>query len=396
MQHVVAMFGATVLGPLLMGFNANTAILFSGVATLAFYLIVRGKIPSFLGSSFSFIAAVNAATGYAAGSGSNANIAVALGGIIVAGALYVVVGAIVVFAGHRWLERLMPPVVTGAIVAIIGLNLAPVAVREVSGSPFDTAFGLLTVALVVVSAVFLPKRLKLFPILIGGGVSYLLYYLASSVFSDGAPISFDALRQARWFGLPTFTFPVFEWTPIMLIAPVSIVLVAENLGHVRAISAMMGRNLDASLGRAFMADGLATMVSATFGGSGVTTYAENIGVMSITKNYSSMTLAIAGLFAIFLGLSPKFGEAIHTIPLPILGGLAFILFGLITANAGRIWRVGDVDFTDSRNLLVAGVAMVMGAGDLTLRFGSFVLGGIATATFSALILYHVVARAKAE
>lgn len=396
MQHVVAMFGATVLGPILMGFNANTAILFSGIATLFFYLIVRGKIPSYLGSSFAFIAAVNAATGYAAGSGSNANIALALGGIVVAGALYLGVGAIVALAGHRWLERLMPPVVTGAIVAIIGLNLAPVAVREVSGSTFDTAFGLLTVALVVASAVFLPKQLKLFPILIGGGAAYALYYLAANLLAHGAPISYGALYQAAWFGLPAFTVPVFAWTPVLLIAPVSIVLVAENLGHVRAISAMMGRNLDPSLGRAFMADGLATMVAAMFGGTGVTTYAENIGVMSISKNFSSRTLATAGLFAIFLGLSPKFGEAIHTIPLPILGGLSFILFGLITANAGRIWRVGEVDFTDSRNLLVAGVAMVMGAGDLTLRFGSLALGGIATATFSALILYHVVARSKPQ
>jgi putative pyrimidine permease RutG len=187
---------------------------------------------------------------------------------------------------------------------------------------------------------------------------------------------------------------VFDTNAIALIAPVAIVLVAENLGHVRAIAAMTDQNLDPWLGRAFMADGLATMVAGSFGGTGVTTYAENIGVMSITKNFSSFTLVIAAIFAICLGLSPKFGEAVHTIPVPILGGLAFILFGLITANAGRIWQVGNVDFTRSRNLLVAGVAMVMGAGDLTWRFNSFVFGGIATATFTALILYHVIGRSK--
>jgi putative pyrimidine permease RutG len=392
-QHVVAMFGATVLGPLLMGFNANTAILFSGIATLLFYLVVRGNVPSYLGSSFSFIAAVNLATGYA-GSGPNPNLSVALGGIIAAGAVYFAVGVLVANIGHRWLEHFMPPVVTGAIVGIIGLNLAPVAVREISGDFYDTTFGLATIALVVLSAVFLPNRLKLFPILIGGGISYASYWLACNTLSYCIPIDFAALSAAPWWGLPALTLPVFDPSAIILIAPVSIVLIAENLGHLRAIAAMTGRNLDPWLGNAFMGDGMATMISGSLGGTGVTTYAENIGVMSITKNYSSFTLVIAAFFAICLGLSPKFGEAIRTIPVPILGGLAFILFGLITANAGRIWQVGKVDFTQSRNLLVAGIAMVMGAGDLTWRFGDVVFGGIATATFSALILYHIVNQAK--
>jgi putative pyrimidine permease RutG len=392
-QHVVAMFGATVLGPILMGFNANTAIFFSGIATLIFYALVRGRIPSYLGSSFSFIAAVIAATAYS-GAGPNPNIAVALGGIIVAGALYFLIGLVVTLAGHKWLEKFMPPVVTGAVVAIIGLNLAPVAVKQVSGSLFDTAFGLATVALVVLAAVLLPTRLRLFPILIGGGLSYFAYYIACNVLSHGPPIDFSAFHNAAFFGLPSLTFPVFEARAIMLIAPVAIVLVAENLAHVRAVAAMTGRNLDPWLGRAFMGDGIATMVSGSFGGTGVTTYAENIGVMSITRNFSSFTLVIAAILAICLGLSPKFGEAVHTIPTPILGGLSFILFGLITANAGRIWQVEKVDFGQPRNLLVAGVAMVIGAGDLTVRYDGIVFGGIATATFVALLLYHVIAPSK--
>jgi uracil-xanthine permease len=393
LQHVVAMFGATVLGPILMGFNANTAIFFSGVATLLFYVVVGGRIPSYLGSSFSFIAAVIAATGYV-GSGPNPNIAIALGGIIAAGALYFLIGLLVAVAGHKWLERFMPPVVTGAVVAIIGLNLAPVAVKQISGSLFDTAFGFATIAVVVLAAVFVRGWFRYLPILIGGGVAYVAYVIACNFAGYGPPIDFSGVRNAALFGLPEFTFPVFETNAMTLIAPVAIVLVAENLAHVRAVAAMTGRNLDPWLGRAFMGDGLATMVAASFGGTGVTTYAENIGVMSITRNFSSFTLVVAALFAICLGLSPKFGEAVHTIPTPILGGLAFILFGLITANAGRIWQAGNVDFGEPRNLLVAGITMVIGAGDLTVRWGSWAFGGIATATFVALILYHVIARAK--
>lgn len=393
MQHVVAMFGATVLGPLLMGFNPNTAILFSGVATLLFYFFVGGKIPSYLGSSFSFISAVILATGYS-GSGPNPNIAIALGGIVAAGGLYFVIGAIVTFVDYRWIDRWMPPVVTGAIVAVIGLNLAPVAVKEVSGSNFDTLFGLFTIISVIFSAVILPKRLNLFPILIGGGFAYFVYWITCNYYGFGTPINWDGFDNASVFGLPTFTAPKFDLTSIILIAPVAIVLVAENLGHVRAVAAMTNRNLDPWLGKAFMADGFATVISAMGGGTGVTTYAENIGVMSITKNFSSRTLAIAGIFAICLGLSPKFGEAIHTIPVPVLGGLSFILFGLITANAGRIWVNGKVDFTQPQNLLVAGVAMVMGAGNLTVALGPVVLGGIATATFSAIILHKVIEKTK--
>ena len=389
-QHVVAMFGSTVLGPLLMGFDANTAIFFSGVATLIFYGFLRNKIPSYLGSSFSFIAAVNVATGYTAiASGPNPNIATALGGIIIAGLIYFLLGLIVHFKGTRWLEVLMPPVVTGAIVAIIGINLAPFAVRQISTSPTDTIFGLVTLFLVLCSAVLLRGFPARIPILIGGGLAYVAYYLACNVFGIGSPIDFSGVHNVSWVGIPPLTAPKFELTATLLMAPVALVLVAENFGHVRAIAAMTGRNLDPHLGRAFMADGISTMVSGSFGGTGVTTYAENIGVMSLTRNFSTWTLFVAGIIAMGLGLSPKFGEAIRTIPLPVLGGLAIVLFGLIAATAGRIWMDAKVDFTNPRNLLVVGVTLVMGAGDLTLKFGPIAFGGIATATFSALILYHV-------
>lgn len=200
--------------------------------------------------------------------GPNPNIAVAQGGIVVAGAAYLGIGLIVAAVGHEWLERFMPPVVTGAIVAVIGLNLAPVAVKDVSSGAFDTGFAMLTIGLVVVSAVVLPRRLRLFPILIGGGASYLLYYFACNRLGLGAPIDFSGVDSAPLLGLPRFTLPAFTWSGTALIAPVAIVLAAENLGHVRAIAAMTNRNLDPSLGRAFIADGLATVISGSFGGHG--------------------------------------------------------------------------------------------------------------------------------
>lgn len=387
-QHVVAMFGATVLGPLLMGFDPNVCILFSGIGTLIFFVVTGGRVPSFLGSSFSFIAAVSVATAYA-GSGPNPNIALALSGVIACGALYAVIGGIVMATGAGWLEKLMPPVVTGAVVAAIGLNLAHVAVAQVSTDATTTLFGLLTIVLVSVSAVALPGFLARIPILVGGGAAYLAYFAFANLGGMGAPIDFSGIAAAPWFGLPQFTAPQFDPRAIALIAPVAIVLVAENLGHVRAIGAMIGRNLDPVLGRAFVGDGIATMVSGTGGGVGVTTYAENMGVMSLTRNFSSATFLVAGGVAILLGLSPKFGALIHTIPGPVIGGLSFVVFGLIAATAGRIWVDARVDFAIPRNLLVVGVAVVMGAGDLTLALGDVVFGGIAMTTFGALGLYHL-------
>ncbi|WP_430398710.1 solute carrier family 23 protein [Ferrovibrio sp.] len=390
LQHVVAMFGATALAPIIMGFDPNVSILFSGVSTLIFFVVTGGKLPSYLGSSFSFIAVVIAATGYA-GSGPNANIAVALGGIIACGALYAIIGAIVMAVGHAWIEKLMPPVVTGAIVAIIGLNLAPIAVKGVSASQFDMWVGLLTVVAVGVVAVAAPGSLRRLPILLGGLIAYLFYVLCANGLGMAKPVDFSAIANAAWLGLPNFTAPVFQGSAIALIAPVAVILVAENLGHVKAIGVMTGRNLDPLLGRAFLGDGIATMLSGSGGGTGMTTYAENMGVMAVTKNFSTALFIVAAGFALLLGFSPKFGAVIGTIPGPVLGGLALVVFGLIAATAGRIWVENKVDFSSSRNLITVGVALVAGAGDLALKIGGFSLGGIGTATFGCIILYHLLA-----
>ena len=388
LQHVVAMFGATVLAPLLMGFDPNVAILFSGIGTLIFFVLVGGRVPSYLGSSFAFIAVVIAATGYA-GSGPNANLGVALGGIIAAGVLYAIIGIVVMATGHRWIDRLMPPVVTGSIVAVIGLNLAPIAVKGISASAFDTWIGLATIASVGIVAVRAPGLARRLPILLGGIAGYLLHALCANGLGLGKPIDFSAVAAAAWIGWPKLAAPVWNAHAMALIAPVAIVLVAENLGHVKAVAAMTGKNLDAFLGRAFVGDGLATIVAGAGGGTGVTTYAENIGVMAVTRVYSTLLFVVAALAAIVLGFSPKFGALIMTIPGPVLGGLSIVVFGLITATGGRIWVQNRVDFSRSRNLVTAAVTLTVGAGDLALRFGDFTLGGIGTATFGAILLYQL-------
>lgn len=392
-QHVVAMFGSTAIAPILMGFNPNIAILFSGIGTLIFFLCVRGRVPSYLGSSFAFIAVVIAATGYA-GSGPNTNIPLALGGIIAAGALYVLIGLVVQVVGYRWVERLMPPVVTGAIVAAIGLNLAPVAVKAVSGASLDTWIGLLTVFAVGLIAVRAPGMLGRLPVLLGGLLGYLAYYVCANTLGLGKPIDFSGVLSAAWFGAPGFAAPVFDAHAMLLIAPVAIVLVAENLGHIKAISVMTGRNLDPYIGRAFIGDGIATMLSASGGGTGVTTYAENMGVMAVTRIYSTLIFVVAAVVAIVLGFSPKFGALILTIPGPVIGGLTIVVFGLISATAGRIWVENKVDFSRSRNLITVGATLTVAAGDLTLRFGGMTLGGIGTATFGAILLYHALGQER--
>jgi uracil-xanthine permease len=387
-QHLVAMFGATVLAPLLMGFDPNVAIFFSGIGTLIFFVAVGGRVPSYLGSSFSFIAVVIAATAYA-GSGPNANIGMALTGIIAAGIVYSIIGLVVMKVGYAWIERLMPPVVTGAVVAVIGLNLAPIAVKSISGSTFDTWIGIATVVATGLVAVRGPGLARRLPILLGAIAGYLLYALLANGLGLGKAIDFATVAAAPWFGLPNFVAPQWSLQAVTLIAPVAVVLVAENLGHVKAVAAMTGENLDRYLGRAFLGDGIATIISGAGGGTGVTTYAENIGVMAVTKIYSTLVFVVAAVTAIVLGFSPKFGALIATIPGPVLGGLAIVVFGLITATGARIWIVNQVDFGRARNLVTAAATLTIGAGDLSLRIAGFTLGGIGTATFGAIILYQL-------
>lgn len=393
-QHAVAMFGATVLMPILMGLDPNLSILMSGIGTLLFFFITGGRVPSYLGSSAAFVGVVIAATGFS-GQGVNPQLSVALGGIIACGAIYTAVGLVVVKLGTRWIERLMPPVVTGAVVMAIGLNLAPIAVKGVSGSAFDSWMAVMTVLCIGLVAVFTRGMIQRLLILVGLIFACLIYGLLTNVFGFGKPVDFALVQQAAWFGLPQLTSPTFNGQAIMLIAPVAVILVAENLGHLKAVAGMTGRNMDPYMGRAFVGDGLATILSGSVGGSGVTTYAENIGVMAVTKVYSTLVFVAAAVIAVLLGFSPKFGALIHTIPGPVIGGASIVVFGLIAVAGARIWVQNHVDLSQNGNLIMVAVTLVLGAGDFALSLGGFTLGGIGTATFGAIALNALLSRRMA-
>ncbi|OWS81796.1 solute carrier family 23 protein [Escherichia coli] len=372
-QHAVAMFGATVLMPILMGLDPNLSILMSGIGTLLFFFITGGRVPSYLGSSAAFVGVVIAATGFN-GQGINPNISIALGGIIACGLVYTVIGLVVMKIGTRWIERLMPPVVTGAVVMAIGLNLAPIAVKS------------------VLVAVFTRGMIQRLLILVGLIVACLLYGVMTNLLGLGKAVDFTLVSHAAWFGLPHFSTPAFNSQAMMLIAPVAVILVAENLGHLKAVAGMTGRNMDPYMGRAFVGDGLATMLSGSVGGSGVTTYAENIGVMAVTKVYSTLVFVAAAVIAMLLGFSPKFGALIHTIPAAVIGGASIVVFGLIAVAGARIWVQNRVDLSQNGNLIMVAVTLVLGAGDFALTLGGFTLGGIGTATFGAILLNALLSR----
>jgi len=390
-QHVIAMFGATVLAPLLMGFDPNVAILMSGIGTLIFFVLVGGRVPSYLGSSFAFIGVVIAATGYA-GSGPNANLGAALGGIIACGALYTLIGLVVMASGTKWIETLMPPVVTGAVVAVIGLNLAGIPIKNMAPTPFDAWMQGLTFVSVALVAVYTRGMVQRLLILVGLIVASLVYAVLTNGLGLGKPIDLSGIANAAWFGMPNFAAPVFEAKAMLLIAPVAIIPVGGNLGHIKAVAAMTGRDMNPYMGRAFVGDGVATMVSGASGGTGVTTYAENIGVMAATKIYSTAMFVVAALIAILLGFSPKFGALIQAIPLAVMGGVSIVVFGLIAIAGAKIWVDNKVDFSDNRNLVVAAITLVLGTGDYTLKFGDFAFGGIGTATFGAIALHLLLRR----
>lgn len=416
LQHVVAMFGSTVLAPLLMGFDPNVAILMSGVGTLIFFFITGGRVPSYLGSSFAFIGVVIAATGYA-GSGPNTRLGVALGGIIACGLVYALIGLLVNLTNERrvrnapvrglegleveeveqdvalhWIERLMPPVVTGTVVATIGLNLASVPIKNMAPTGFDTWMQLVTFVSVALIAVYARGMLQRLLILAGLIVASLVYALLTNGLGLGKPIDLAPLAAAPWIGFPRFAAPAFEFNAMLLIAPVAVILVAENLGHLKAVSAMTGRDFNPLLGRAFIGDGVATMVSGAVGGTGVTTYAENIGVMAASRIYSTAMFVVAALIAVALGFSPKFGALVQAIPLAVMGGVSIVVFGLIAISGARIWVDNQVDFSRNANLMVAAIPLILGTGDFTLKFGQFALGGIGTATFGAVLLHALLSR----
>lgn len=383
LQHVVIMFGSTVLAPLLMGLNPNIAVLMSGIGTLVFFFIVGGQVPSYLGSSFAFIGVVIAATGYS-GSGPNPNIGIAMSGVVACGVVYALIGLIVMKTGVKWIERLMPPVVTGAVVMVIGLNLAPVAVKGMGTTSFEHWYATAALLIIGFAAVYLRGFLQKLLMIVGILISYVVYWMLTNVLGFGKPIDFSAIQNAAWLGVPEFTAPVFDIDAIVLIVPVVVILVAENLGHIKAVNVMTHRNLDPYIGRAFFGDGIATILAGFAGGPGVTTYGENIGVMAATRVYSTLIFPVAACFAILLGFSPKFGAVIQSIPGPLLGAVSVVVFGFIAAAGARIWVESKVDLSTTRNLIVVAITLIVGTGDFSLTIVGFNLGGIGTATLAAI------------
>ncbi len=387
-QHIIAMFGATFVVPVLTGFPPTTTIMFSGIGTLVFIAATRGRgqilgLPSYTGSSFAFISPVIAAETH-----NHGGIPAALGGIFAAGALFFIIGLLVDHYGPRPVNAVMPPVVTGAVVALIGLNLAPVATGDIQKQGY-TAF--VTLGAILLITVLLRGFVGRISILLGVVVGYLFAWPMGQLVGDqganGKGLSYN-WHHASWFGHPPFHTPSFGWDGVSLMLPVVIVLLAENTGHVKAVGTMTGRNYDASLGRAYMGDGAASMISGLFGGSGTTTYAENIGVMAATKVYSTAAYIVAGVAAIGLGFIPKLGAIIVSIPVGVLGGATILLYGLIAVLGGRIWVENRVDFKNPINLFPAAVGIIAGAGNYTWTHGNVSFNGIAIGAVATIVAYH--------
>ena len=371
-QHIAAMFGATFLVPIITGFPPSTTLFFSGVGTLIFLTLTKNKVPSYLGSSFAFLAPIAAAM-------TNGGMAVALGGVVATGVILAVVGLVVNAVGIGWINWLLPPIVTGSIVMIIGLNLAGAANNNFKQAPVTAIITLAAVAIIgAVSKGFL-GRIGIF-----GGI--VVGYAYAAFIGD---INFDGVKAAKWVALPTFTTPTFDTNAILLFLPVVLVLIAENVGHVKAVSAMTGKDLDGQMGNALFADGVATTLAGVGGGSGTTTYAENIGVMAATRIYSTAAYWVAGVGAILLSLSPKFGAVLSATPAGVLGGVGVALYGMIGVLGAKIWIENKVNFGNSTNLLIAATTVIIGIADMTWKRGDYSFGGIINGTLVAVIGYQV-------
>ena len=380
LQHIAAMFGATFLVPIITGFSPTTTLFFSGVGTLLFILITQNKLPSYLGSSFAFLAPVAAAK-------TEGGIPAALGGIVAAGVLLALVGFIAKSAGTKWIENFMPPIVTGTIVMVIGLNLAGAAKNDFVAGP---VLGLITLLSIGFIGAFFKGFIGRISII--GGL--IVGYVVAALMGD---VDFSGVNSAAWVGLPTFTTPTFSTSAIVLFLPVVLVLIAENIGHVKAVAAMTGKSLDDQVGNALVADGAATALAGLGGGSGTTTYAENIGVMAASRVYSTLAYIIAGVGAILLALSPKFGAVLAATPAGVKGGVTVALFGMIGVLGARIWIDAKVDFADPTNLYIAASALIIGISDLSWTSGKFAFSGIINATLMAVVGYQVFNRiAKAR
>ncbi|EIV99864.1 solute carrier family 23 protein [Thermoanaerobacter siderophilus] len=375
-QHVFAMFGATILVPLLTGLDPAVTLFTSGLGTLIFHLMTKGKVPAYLGSSFAFIAPIIAAT-------KQFGVRGAFTGMIAAGLVYIVVFIIISLTGIDWLEKLLPPVVVGPVVMIIGLSLAPVAIAQAQK---DLPTALFTATLIIVFSMFGKGFIKVIPILLGTIGGYIFAITRGLV-------DFGPVAKASWIAIPKFSFltghtPELAWGAVSLVAPLALVAIIEDLGHVLVIGNIVEKDLikDPGFHRVMLGNGLATSIAALFGGPPSTTYGENIGVLAITRVYSSKVIQGAAIIAILLSFIQKIGALIEVIPQPVMGGVTIILFGMIAAAGMRTLVENKVDFSDSRNLIIASVILTLGVGGIKIAFGNFVFEGIGPATLAGILL----------
>ena len=397
-QHLFAMFGSTVLVPILVGLDPSIALFSSGVGTLLYILITRSKIPAYMGSSFSFITVMQAlmkGAGYPA----------IAQGVIAVGIVYLVVALIVNFIGSGWIDKALPPVVVGPIVMVIGLSLAGTAatdatMRTVSAtkSVYDLryfAVAMLTLLLTIVYNMYLKKFISLLPILLGIISGYLIA-LAFGI------VDFEPVRQAAWFSAPDFQVmfltykPHLYWGAILSMAPIAFVTMTEHMGHIMVLDKLTNRNFfkDPGLNHTLAGDGTASIIAGLVGGPAVTSYGENIGVLAMTRVHSVYVLGGAGFFAIVFAFVGKLSALIRTIPGPVIGGISFLLFGVIASNGLRVLIDNKIDFNKKRNLMIASTILVIGIGNASLQFAGYSFSGLALATVIGIAM-NLILPAKA-
>ncbi len=385
-QHVMSMFGATVLVPILTGLSPSLAIMCSGIGTILYLLITRGKIPSYLGSSFAFISPILVVS---AASGLDA----ALSGIVAAGIVYMLIAVILKFAGTDWIHKLLPPVVVASVIVVIGVGLSGTAVKMALTSSTDVFVlkgfiaAIITLAAAIIFTNFFKGIIATIPVLLAVIVGYI-----AAVFLG--LVDFQPVIDAAWIGLPQLHHPSFDLGAVIIIAPVALVVVIEHIGHLLVVGEVVGKDYTSMLPRSLFGDGLATTVAGFLGGPPATTYAENIGVMSVTKVYSTQVFWYAGAFALVIGgFVPKLGALIQSIPVPVMGGVSLLLFGLIAANGLRMYVTNKVDFSVNKNLMIAATVLIVGIGmettGISIPMGNYVLPGMATAALLGILLNAV-------
>jgi uracil permease len=405
LQHLFAMFGASVLVPILFNTWAGKVVvdpalvlLMNGVGTLIYLFICRGKAPAFLGSSFAFLAPTATCIAIAVRSGLDPQLGFqhALGGFVASGAVFALVALIIRFAGREWLKVILPPAVMGPIVALIGLELAPVAVGNAfykdgvmsSGVivPSFVIVALVTLGTVLIGSLVFRKFLAAIPVLIG----VLAGYACAVILNIWVPgtISFAALQDAKFFKLPQLVLPVFDWASILIVLPAALVVVSEHIGHLFVTSNIVGRDLlkDPGLHRSLMGDGLSTMLSGMTGACPTTTYGENMGVMAITKVYSVWVVGGAAVISILIAFLGHVGGAIRSLPTPVVGGISIMLFGVIAASGLRMLVEAKVDYSKSRNLILSAVVFVIGISGISVNIGQTQLKGMVLGTLVGMLL----------